>query len=115
MSINDDRTAETSREGNESEEEGVVRAEAIGGGGGTTEDVDGVAAGVGDGEVRLAAEGGVEEAVGPPSYTNQEVQDMPPGQAIAAVTPGVLKGPQMHGLLGGAFANSQGAYPCSEN
>ena len=72
MSVNDDRTAEKSEEGK------VVGAEAIGGGGGATEDVDCVAVGIGDGEWRPAAEDGVVEAVGPSSFTNQEVQDMPP-------------------------------------
>ena len=70
MSVNDDRTAEMSREEKEPEEEVVVRAEAFGGGGGTTADVDGVSGGIGDGEGRPAAEGGVEEAAGPSSYMN---------------------------------------------
>ena len=76
MSVNDDRTAEMSREEKEPEEEEVVRAEAIGGGGGTTADVDGVAVAIGDRKGRPAAEDGVVEAVGPSSYTNQEVQDL---------------------------------------
>ena len=92
MSLNDDRTAEISREEKGPEEEEVARAEA---------DVDGVAGGVVDVEGRPAPEGGLEEAVGPPSYTNQEGQDMPPDQATAAVTRGVLTSPQMQGLLGG--------------
>ena len=52
MSVNNDRTAEMSRGEKEPEEEEGVRAEAIGGGGGTTADVDGAAGGIGDGNTR---------------------------------------------------------------
>ena len=64
----------------------VVGAEAVGGGEGTTADEDGVAAGVGVGEGTPAAEDGVEEVVGPSSYTNQEVNDMHPDQAVGSMS-----------------------------
>ena len=108
MSENDDRTEERSREGKEPEEEEVVGEEVVGGGEGTTADEDGVAEGVGGGEGAAAAEDGVEEAVGPSSYTNQEVNDMPPDQAIAAVTRGLLTSPQMQRLLGGPSLTPKG-------
>ena len=99
MSENDDRTEERSRGGAEPEEVEVVGEEVVGA------DEDGVEEGIGEGEGTAAAEDGVAVEVRPSSYTNQEVQDMPADQAIAAVKRGALTSSQMQRLLGGVFVH----------
>ena len=55
-----------------------------------------------EGNLDTAAEEVVPNVVpGPRSYTNQEVNDMTPDQAQAAVARGLLTAPQMQRLLGG--------------
>jgi len=101
MSSNEDPSARRDQEekGTEEVEVGGRSAEggeneAVGGGDGTTTDVAGVMEGVGGGGEAAAAEDGVGEAVGPSSYTDQEVTGMTPDQALAAVTRGSLRAHQ---------------------